>query len=152
MRNEENKIVRLEYCLCRPHHSWMEKIAWSPMASHCTCCCISYSGVAMRKGQVCFVCCTSTWHTVQLSCRWASTSVLMSAISDIDICYSDIGRKYVGLKTVIPISEGFRYRYLSPFRYPISQKYLSYPQASNPRHLLSQASAFISQPLCWSMK
>jgi hypothetical protein len=29
--------------------------------------------------------------------------------SDIDICFSDIGRKYVGLKTVIPISEGFRY-------------------------------------------
>ncbi len=27
----------------------------------------------------------------------------MSAISDIDICYSDIGRKYVGLKTVILI-------------------------------------------------
>jgi hypothetical protein len=27
----------------------------------------------------------------------------MSAISDIDICYSDIGEKYVGLKTVIPI-------------------------------------------------
>jgi hypothetical protein len=30
----------------------------------------------------------------------------MSAISDsdIDICYSDIGRNYVGLKIVIPIS------------------------------------------------
>ncbi len=28
----------------------------------------------------------------------------MSAISDIDIRYSEIGRKYVGLKTVIPIS------------------------------------------------
>jgi hypothetical protein len=25
-------------------------------------------------------------------------------ISDIDICYSDIGEKYVGLKNVIPIS------------------------------------------------
>ncbi len=34
--------------------------------------------------------------------KWASTSILMSAISDIR--YSDIGRKYVGLKTVIPIS------------------------------------------------
>ncbi len=28
--------------------------------------------------------------------------------SDIDICYSDIGDKYVGLKNVIPISEVFR--------------------------------------------
>ncbi len=50
--------------------------------------------------------------------RWASTSVLMSAISDIDNCYSDIGDKYVGLKIVIPISEVFRYRHLGPFRYP----------------------------------
>jgi hypothetical protein len=39
--------------------------------------------------------------------RWASTSSLMLAISDIDICYSDIRRKYVGLKTVILISEEF---------------------------------------------
>jgi hypothetical protein len=61
--------------------------------------------------------------------------------SDIDICYSDIGRKYVGLKTVIPISEGFRYRHPSPFRYPISKKYLSHQQDSNPRHLFTQ-------PLC----
>jgi hypothetical protein len=76
--------------------------------------------------------------------RWVSTSTLISAISDIDICYSDIRRKYVGLKTVIPISEGFRYRHLSPFRYPISKKYLSHQQDSNPRHL-------ISQPLCWFM-
>jgi hypothetical protein len=76
--------------------------------------------------------------------RWASTSTSMSAISDIDICYSDIGRKYVGLKTVIPISEGFWYRHLSPFRYPISKKYLSHQQDSNPRHLFSQ-------PLCWFM-
>jgi hypothetical protein len=28
----------------------------------------------------------------------------MSAISYIDICYSDIGDKYVGLKNVMPIS------------------------------------------------
>jgi hypothetical protein len=62
---------------------------------------------------------------------------------DIDICYSDIGRKYVGLKTVIPISEGFRYRHLSSFRYPISKKYLSHQQDLNPRHF--------SQPLCWFM-
>ncbi len=37
--------------------------------------------------------------------RWASTSALMSAISDIDISYSDIGTKYVGLNPFIPISE-----------------------------------------------
>jgi uncharacterized Fe-S cluster-containing protein len=29
--------------------------------------------------------------------------------SDIDICYSDIEDKYVGLKKVIPISEVYRY-------------------------------------------
>jgi hypothetical protein len=29
--------------------------------------------------------------------------------TDIDICYSDIGDKYVGLKNVIPISEVFLY-------------------------------------------
>ncbi len=34
--------------------------------------------------------------------RWAS---------DIDVCYSDIGRKYIRLKTVIPILEEFRYRH-----------------------------------------
>jgi hypothetical protein len=48
----------------------------------------------------------------------------MSAISDIDIdiCYSDIGDKNVGLKNVIPISEVFRYRHLSSFRYPTLKK------------------------------
>jgi hypothetical protein len=40
-------------------------------------------------------------------------------ISDIDICYSDIGDKYVGLKNVIPISEVFRYIRTSEF-IPIS--------------------------------
>jgi hypothetical protein len=54
--------------------------------------------------------------------RWASTSISMSAISDIDICYSDIGDKNVGLKNVIPISEVFRYRHQSSFRYPILKK------------------------------
>jgi hypothetical protein len=54
--------------------------------------------------------------------RWASTSISMSAISDIDICYSDIGDKYVGLKNIIPISEVFRYRHQSSFRYPIFKK------------------------------
>ncbi len=40
--------------------------------------------------------------------------------------------------------EGFRYRHLSLFRYPISKKYLSNQQDSNPRHLFSQ-------PLRWFM-
>ncbi len=46
---------------------------------------------------------------------------------DIDICYSDIGDKYVGLKNVIPILEVFRYQHQSSFRYPIlkKQKYFS---------------------------
>jgi hypothetical protein len=44
-------------------------------------------------------CCCSDRH------RWASTSALMSAISDIDNSYSDIGKKNVGLNPFIPISE-----------------------------------------------
>jgi hypothetical protein len=43
-------------------------------------------------------------------------------ISDIDICYSDIGDKYVGLKNVILISEVFLYRHQSSFRYPALKK------------------------------
>jgi sulfate adenylyltransferase subunit 1 (EFTu-like GTPase family) len=39
-----------------------------------------------------------------MSHRWASTSISVLAVSDIDICYSDIEDKYVGLKNVIPIS------------------------------------------------
>ncbi len=46
-------------------------------------------------------------------------------ISDIDICYSDIGDKYVGLKNVIPISEEFRYRHQRSFRYPTLKKKIS---------------------------
>jgi hypothetical protein len=42
--------------------------------------------------------------------------------SDIDICYSDIGDKYVGLKNVIPISEVFQYRHQSSFQYPTLKK------------------------------
>ncbi len=42
--------------------------------------------------------------------------------SDIDICYSDIGDKYVGLKSVILISKVFRYRHQSSFRYPTLKK------------------------------
>jgi hypothetical protein len=59
----------------------------------------------------------------------------MSAISDIDISYSDIGTKYVGLNHLIPISEEFRYRHQLPFRYrtksildfPISKNDKSFP-------------------------
>ncbi len=36
---------------------------------------------------------------------------------DIDISYSDIGTKNVGLNPFIPISEEFRYRHQLPFRY-----------------------------------
>ncbi len=62
------------------------------------------------------------YRTILYKHRWALTSILMSAISDIDICYSDIGDKYVGLKTVIPISEVLRYRHQSPLRYPTFTK------------------------------
>jgi hypothetical protein len=41
-------------------------------------------------------------HTSEIH-RWASTSALMSAISDIDISYSDIGTKNIGLNPFIPI-------------------------------------------------
>ncbi len=54
--------------------------------------------------------------------RWALTSISMSAIFDIDICYSDIGDKYVGLINVILLSEMFRYRHQSSFRYPTLKK------------------------------
>ncbi len=65
--------------------------------------------------------------------------------SDIDICYSDIGRKYVRLKTVIPISEGFRYRHLSPFRYPISdiQKIFITSAGFEPKTLVFSATVVI---------
>ncbi len=42
--------------------------------------------------------------------------------SDIVICYSDIGDKYVGLKNITPILEVFRYRHQSSFRYPTLKK------------------------------
>jgi hypothetical protein len=61
----------------------------------------------------------------------------MSAISDIDISYSDIGTKYVGLHVnpLIAISEEFRYWHQLPFRYrtkslldiPISKIDQSFP-------------------------
>jgi hypothetical protein len=52
--------------------------------------------------------------------------------SDIDICYSDIGDKYVGLKTVIPISEVFRYQHQSSFRYPTLKKTILQPSGFEP--------------------
>ncbi len=42
--------------------------------------------------------------------------------SDIDICCSDIGDKCVRLKNLIPISEVFRYRQQSSFRYQTLKK------------------------------
>jgi hypothetical protein len=63
--------------------------------------------------------------------------------SDIDIYYSDIGRKYVGLKTVIPISEGFLYRHLSPFRYPISKKKIITPAGFELKTLVFSATVLI---------
>jgi hypothetical protein len=84
--------------------------------------------------------------------RWASTSILMLAISDIDFCYSDIGRKYVGLKTVIPISEEFRYRHLSPFRYPISKKIVITSAGFESNTLLLTGELLTSEPLFWSIK
>jgi hypothetical protein len=55
--------------------------------------------------------------------------------SDIDISYSDIGTKYVGLNPFTPISEEFRYRHQLLFRYqtksisdiPISKIDKSFP-------------------------
>ncbi len=55
--------------------------------------------------------------------------------SDIDISYSDIGTKYVGLNPLIPISEESWYRHQLPFRYrtksisdiPISESDKSFP-------------------------
>jgi hypothetical protein len=49
-------------------------------------------------------------HRHQPSCRQYPTS-------NIDISYSDIGTKYVGLNPHIPISEEFQYRHQLPFRY-----------------------------------
>ncbi len=46
---------------------------------------------------------------------WASTSILMSAVSDIDISLFRYRKKYVVLKTVIPILEELWYRRQSPF-------------------------------------
>jgi hypothetical protein len=54
-------------------------------------------------------------HRHRSQCRRYPTSY-------IDIRYSDIGDKYVGLKNVIPISEVYRYRHQSSFRYPILKK------------------------------
>ncbi len=78
--------------------------------------------------------------------RWASTSTSISAISDIrhrHLLYR-YRKKICRTENSHSDTEGFRYRYLSPFRYLISKKYLSHQQDSNHRHLFSQ-------PLCWFM-
>ncbi len=70
-------------------------------------------------------------HRLRPSCRRYLTS-------DIDISYSDIGTKYVGLNPHIPISEEFRFRHQLPFRYrtksisdiPISELDKSIPNDS----------------------
>jgi hypothetical protein len=61
-------------------------------------------------------------------------------ISDIDICYSDIGDKYVGLKNVIPISEVFRYQHQSSFRYlTLKKKYIpTWKFEPGPRRMVSE--------------
>jgi hypothetical protein len=48
-------------------------------------------------------------------------------------CYSVIEDKYIGVKTVIPISEEFRYRHQSPFRYRTFTKNSFHQLDSNPR-------------------
>ncbi len=74
------------------------------------------------------------WHTPigghrhRSRCGWYPTS-------DIDICYSDIGDKYVGLKNVILISEVFRYRHQSSFRYPTLKKKIFQPADLKPHPL-----------------
>ncbi len=80
-------------------------------------------------------------NTLCIYHRWASTSILMSAISDIDICYSDIGDKYVRLQTVIPISgcSDIDIRVHSDVRH--SQNIINASGESNPRPLRKKASA-----------
>jgi hypothetical protein len=51
-------------------------------------------------------------------------------------CHSDIGR--------VPISEEFRYRHLSPFRYPISRKYHLSHLYWNPRPLFHKRAPHLS--------
>ncbi len=95
--------------------------SWSRLdvAVPCICSCISYVLVYL----------TGVDH------RWASTYAFMSAISDIDIPYSDIRTKNVGLNLFILIPKEFRYRHQLPFQYRtksisdihISKIYKSFP-------------------------
>jgi hypothetical protein len=85
--------------------------------------------------------------------RWAMgiDIGLMLAISDIDIFYSDIGRKYFGLKP------SFRYRKSSDIdirvhcdiRYQL--KYLFLPPGLEPKTLILTGERIAPQLLCWSM-
>ncbi len=84
--------------------------------------------------------------------RWASTSAFMSGISDIDISYSDIGTKHVGINPLIPISEEFQYQHQLPFQYrtkskqdiPISKIDKSFP--NDPSTILLLIVLFHSNP------
>ncbi len=75
-------------------------------------------------------------HRHRPSCRGYPTS-------NINISYSDIGTKYVGLNPLIPIPEEFKYRHQLPFRYrtksisdiPISKIDRSFP--NDPSKILS---------------
>ncbi len=88
---------------------------------------------------------------ISLMHRWASTSISMSAISDIDICYSDIGDKYVGLKNVIPISEVFQYRHQSSLRYPTLKKNKISPCIFEPAPLGTVSERYNTKLLCLSV-
>jgi hypothetical protein len=72
----------------------------------------------------------------------------MSAISDIDICYSNIGDKYIGLKIVIPILEVFRYRHQCPFRYLTLKKIIS-PTGLEHTTLLNEGKRYTTQLRCF---
>jgi hypothetical protein len=71
--------------------------------------------------------------------------------SDIEICYSDIGDKYVGLKNVITISEVFRYRHQSLFRYPILKKKKNSSCRFEPKTHETSYECYITKLLCLSI-
>jgi hypothetical protein len=74
-------------------------------------------------------------HRHRPSCRQYPTS-------DVDISYSDIGTKYVGLNPHIPISEEFRYRQQLPFRYR-TKSISDIPVSKIDKSILKDPSKFI---------
>ncbi len=72
-------------------------------------------------------------------------------ISDIDICYSDIGDKYVGPKNIVPISEVFRYRHQSSFRYPTLKKKYTFSCRIKPTSLGMVSERYNIKLLCLFM-